>query len=324
MKVLITGGAGYIGSHTNRYFSRMGAETVVLDDLSAGHREAVIAGRLVRGDFGDAGLVDRLMAEEHFDAIVHFGAFADVADSVADPAKYYENNVDRMLTLLKGARDHGIRYFVFSSSAAIFGEPVYTPIDENHPKNPINPYGRTKLIGEYLLQDFERAYGMRYCALRYFNAAGAAKDGALGESHTPEHHLIPLIQRSAMEPDFTLSVYGTDYPTRDGSCLRDYVHVEDLAAAHWLGLRYIMDNDESQCFNMGSGRGVTVLELLEAMERLLGHEIPSQMAGRRPGDPAVLLADNRKVCSLLGWEPVNSGLDDILKDAWRWEQWRKY
>jgi UDP-glucose-4-epimerase len=324
MKVLITGGAGYIGSHTNRYFSEHGIDTVVVDDLSAGHAEAVLAGRLVRDNFGNRTILHDLMGNEPIDAIVHFAAYADVADSVADPGKYYRNNVSGMINLLNCMVAHKIKYFIYSSSAATFGEPKYIPIDEEHPQQPINPYGMSKLIGEKLLEDYERAYGIRYCALRYFNASGASRDGLIGESHTPEHHLIPLIQRAELNEDYRLKVFGCDYPTRDGSCLRDYIHVEDLAEAHYLGMKYIMEHNCSECFNMGSNTGFTVLELIHEFERLVGEPINYEITGRRVGDPASLLASNQKAKRLLGWEPKRSGIREILLDAWNWEKKRRY
>lgn len=323
MKVLITGGAGYIGSHANRFLTRQGVETVILDDLSGGHREAVPDGRLVVGDMGDRALLDDLMAAESFDAIMDFAAFIEVGESVAHPAKYYENNVVKLKTLLDAAVAHNIRYFVFSSTAAVFGEPQYVPIDEKHPRAPINPYGMTKRIGEAMLDDYGRAYDLVSCVFRYFNAAGAAADGTVGEAHTPESHLIPRVLRAANHGD-TLKVFGTDYDTRDGSCIRDYVHVEDLAEAHYLGLLYIMEKNESAQFNLGSNEGCSVLELIRAAERVTGEKIPYERAARRAGDPAVLIAANEKARLLLGWTPRRSDLAAILRDAWNWEQNRKY
>lgn len=323
MKVLITGGAGYIGSHTNRLLHDRGVETVVLDDLSDGHIEAVVCGRLVQGSFGDKALVDRLMKEEHFDAVVHFAAFASVPDSVVRPARYYYNNVTNMQTLLDCCVESGVKYFVFSSSASTFGEPQYTPMDENHPQQPINPYGMTKLIGERLLADYERAYGIRYCAFRYFCAAGDSKDSLIGEAHNPETHLIPVMVKAAKNGK-PFQVFGNDYDTRDGSCIRDFIHVLDLAEAHWLGLKYIMENDRSDCFNLGSNTGFTVLEMIRALEKVTGREVPYQIAARREGDPASLVASNEKARKLLGWEPVHSGIEEILRDAWNWENNRRY
>ncbi|MBQ2047961.1 MAG: UDP-glucose 4-epimerase GalE [Schwartzia sp.] len=323
MKVLITGGAGYIGSHCNRYFAEKGVETVVLDDLSSGHREAVTDGRFVEGDFGDRGLLDKVLGAEKFDGIIHFAAFIDVAESVAEPAKYYENNVVKMKTLLDAAVAHGVKHFVFSSTAAVFGEPEYVPIDEAHPKKPINAYGATKLIGEQMLADYGRAYGLRSCSFRYFNAAGDSADGRIGEAHNPEHHLIPLVLRASLA-NRAMKVFGTDYDTRDGSCIRDYVHVEDLAEAHYLGLKYIMENDGNHAFNLGSSEGFSVLEILHEAERVTGEPVPHDIADRRPGDPAVLIASNKKARDVLGWEPKRSEVQTILRDAWNWEQNKKY
>ena len=323
MKVLITGGAGYIGSHCNRYFAEKGVETVVLDDLSSGHREAVTDGRFVEGDFGDRGLLDKVLGTEKFDGIIHFAAFIDVAESVAEPAKYYENNVVKMKTLLDAAVAHGVKHFVFSSTAAVFGEPEYVPIDESHPKKPINAYGATKLIGEQMLADYGRAYGLRSCSFRYFNAAGDSADGRIGEAHNPEHHLIPLVLRASLA-NKAMKVFGTDYDTRDGSCIRDYVHVEDLAEAHYLGLKYIMENDGNHAFNLGSSEGFSVLEILHEAERVTGEPVPHDIADRRPGDPAVLIASNKKAKDVLGWEPKRSEVQTILRDAWNWEQNKKY
>ena len=323
MKVLVTGGAGYIGSHANRLLARKGVETVVLDDLSNGHREAVTDGRLVVGDMGDRGLLDELMAAERFDAVMDFAAFIEVGESVENPAKYYENNVVKLKTLLDAVVAHGIRYFVFSSTAAVFGEPRYVPIDEKHPREPINPYGMTKRIGEAMLADYGRAYGLASCAFRYFNAAGDAPDGAIGEAHEPESHLIPRVLRAAKNGR-AMKVFGADYETRDGSCVRDYVHVEDLAEAHYLGLLHIMKTGESERFNLGSSEGFTVLELIREAERVTGGKIPFEIAERRPGDPATLIAANGKAREVLGWAPKRSDLATILRDAWNWEQNRRF
>ena len=323
MKVLITGGAGYIGSHTNRYLHDMGVETVVLDDLSDGHREAVICGEFVQGSFGDRALLDELMQKHSFDAVIHFAAFASVPDSVIRPARYYQNNVTNMQILLDACVAHNVRHFVFSSSAATFGEPQYTPIDEAHPQLPINPYGTTKLIGEKLLADYDRAYGLKYCAFRYFCAAGDSKDGVLGEAHNPETHLIPVMVKAAMSGK-PFSVFGTDYDTRDGSCIRDFIHVLDLAQAHWLGLRHILADNPSDCFNLGSGDGFTVLEMIDALSRVSGKPVPHILAGRREGDPAVLVASSEKAMRVLGWKPEHSSIEEILSDAWNWEMNRKY
>lgn len=323
MNVLITGGAGYIGSHVNRYLAEQGVNTMVLDDLSDGHAEAIVAGKLVQGSFGDRVLLDDLFTQESFDAVMHFAAFASVPDSVRRPARYYRNNVANMQTLLDCCVEHGVKSFVFSSSASTFGEPRYVPMDENHPQAPINPYGMTKLIGEHMLADYERAYGLHYCAFRYFCAAGASRDGLIGEGHNPETHLIPVMIRAARSGK-PFQVFGTDYDTRDGSCIRDFIHVLDLAHAHWLGLKYIMEHGCSQAFNLGSNEGFTVLEMIRALEEVSGRSVPYEIAGRREGDPAVLVASNEKAKSVLGWQPQNSDIHTILRDAWNWDLNRRY
>lgn len=321
--MLITGGAGYIGSHTNKLFNEKGIETVVIDDLSNGHEQAVVCGRFVRGDFGDKVLVNQLMKQEDFDAVLHFAAFASVPDSMVRPARYYHNNVTNMQTLLDCCVENGVKYFVFSSSASTFGEPQYTPMDEMHPQQPINPYGMTKLIGEKLLADYERAYGLKYCAFRYFCAAGDSKDSSIGEAHTPETHLIPMMVKAAIHCK-PFCVFGTDYNTRDGSCIRDFIHVIDLAEAHYLGLKYIIEHDCSDSFNLGSNEGFTVLEMVKALEKVSEKPVPYQLSGRRRGDPAVLIASNQKAKEILGWTPVHSSINEILQDAWNWENKREY
>lgn len=324
MRVLVTGGAGYIGSHCSRYFNEKGIETVILDNLCEGHREAALGSRLIVGDCGDGQLLDRIFSEEPYDAVIHFAAFTSVGESVAEPRKYFRNNVGNMMTLMDAAVDHGIGYFVFSSSAAVFGEPEEIPIREDHPQRPINPYGETKMIGERMLADYERAYGLHSCSFRYFNAAGDSSDSLIGESHDPETHLIPLVIRAALGKRPPLQVFGGDYDTRDGSCIRDYVHVEDLASAHYLGLRYIMEHNVSEQFNLGSENGFTVLEIIRAFEKVAGIPVPYAMAGRRAGDPAVLVAGNEKAKTLLGWTPEKSRLETILTDAYQWELKRTY
>lgn len=324
MRVLVTGGAGYIGSHCSRYFNEKGIETVILDNLCEGHREAALGSRLIVGDCGDGQLLDRIFSEEPYDAVIHFAAFTSVGESVAEPRKYFRNNVGNMMTLMDAAVDHGIGYFVFSSSAAVFGEPEEIPIREDHPQRPINPYGETKMIGERMLADYERAYGLHSCSFRYFNAAGDSSDSLIGESHDPETHLIPLVIRAALGKRPPLQVFGGDYDTRDGSCIRDYVHVEDLASAHYLGLRYIMEHNVSEQFNLGSENGFTVLEIIRAFEKVAGIPVPYAMAGRRAGDPAVLVAGNEKAKTFLGWTPEKSRLETILADAYQWELKRTY
>lgn len=323
MKILITGGAGYIGSHVNAFLQSKGIETVVLDNLSDGHREAVKHGAFIEGDFGDAVLLDKIFDEHEIDAVMHFAAFASVPDSVVRPGRYYANNVGNMQVLLEACVRHGVKYFVFSSSAATFGNPQYVPMDEGHPQEPINPYGYTKLVGEQMLKDYERAYDLRYCAFRYFCAAGDSKDGVIGEAHNPETHLIPVMIKAALSGK-PFSVFGTDYDTRDGSCVRDFIHVLDIAEAHWLGLNYIMENDCSDDFNLGSNTGFTVLEMIKALEKVSGKEVPYVLADRRAGDPPELVASNEKARRVLGWVPSHSAIEEILGDAWNWEDKRTY
>ncbi|MDR1571064.1 MAG: UDP-glucose 4-epimerase GalE [Clostridiales Family XIII bacterium] len=323
-KVLITGGAGYIGSHCSRYFRSKGVETWILDDLSSGHGEAVDGQRLICGDIGDGALLDRIFSTHGFDAVVHFAALADVAGSVRDPAAYYGVNVAGMAVLLNAMVRHGARHIVFSSSAATYGEPERVPIDEAHPQAPVNPYGMTKLIGERMLADYGRAYGIKYSALRYFNAAGADASGEIGESHEPEHHILPLIFQTALGRRGAFQVFGGDYDTKDGTCLRDYVHVSDLAEAHFLALEHIMGDGASEAFNLGSGCGYTVLEVIRAFESVSGAALPFEMADRRAGDPARLVASNSRIRQALGWEPARSDIETIISSAWEWEKNRRY
>lgn len=317
--ILVVGGAGYIGSHMVKRLRRAGYVVTVADDLSSGHREAVAGTPLHVGDIGDAAFVDALLAAVRPAAVMHFASFIQVGESVADPGKYYRNNVTATQTLLDGMRAHGISKFIFSSTAAIFGDPVYVPIDEAHPKQPINPYGRSKWFVEQMLDDYDRAYGMQSVCLRYFNAAGADPDGELGECHAPETHLIPLILQVAAGRRPHISVYGTDYATPDGTCIRDYIHVEDLAEAHLLALRRLLDGGASARFNLGNGNGYSVREVIEAARRITGHPIPVVAGARREGDPPVLVADARAARDILGWQPRHAALDAIVTHAWQWE-----
>ena len=303
--------------------NQRGFETVILDDLSDGHFEAVIGGKLVTGNFGDRYLLDELMDAYKFDAVIHFAAFASVPDSVIRPSRYYINNVTNMQTLLDACVAHGIKRVIFSSSASTFGEPQYIPMDEAHPQKPINPYGMTKLVGEKMLADYDRAYGLKYCALRYFCAAGASTDGLIGEAHNPETHLIPVMIKAAVEQR-PFSVFGSDYDTKDGSCIRDFIHVLDIAEAHILGLEYLTEGNASEVFNLGSSEGFTVFEMISALSRVSGRTIPYKVSGRREGDPAVLVASNGKAKSVLNWEASHSGIEEILRDAWNWENHRRY
>lgn len=318
MNVLVIGGAGYIGSHMVKMLDQQGCSVVTLDDLSSGHRDAVLAGDFVEGSCGDRRLLEELLSRG-FDAVMHFASFIQVGESAKYPDKYYQNNFVNTLTLLDAMRTNGIKRFIFSSTAATFGEPQYIPIDEHHQQQPINPYGRTKLMVEQLLADYDNAYGMKSVCLRYFNAAGADPDGVLGERHEPETHLIPLVLQVASGRRQYISVFGRDYDTLDGTCVRDYVHICDLCSAHWLALQSLMNGGGSQCFNLGNGNGFSVQEVIDTAERVTGCKICVVDAPRRKGDPVRLVADSRLVRERLGWQPQYMDLDTIIGHAWAWE-----
>jgi len=319
MNILVTGGAGYIGSHTVRALLQRGHEVTVLDNLSYGHRQAVPTDRLVVGDLNEAKLVNGLLAERRIEAVVHFAAFAYVGESVTDPAKYYTNNFLNSLTLLEACRTNGIRRFVFSSTCATYGNPTKVPIDESEKQLPINPYGNTKLAFERALADYAAAYPFGYCALRYFNAAGASPDGTIGEDHNPETHLIPLVFQAAMGKRPRLDIFGTDYPTPDGTCIRDYIHVDDLAAAHILALDKLEAGAQLK-FNVGVGRGFSVREVIRTAEEVSGLKVPVKEGPRRPGDPAELVANADKIRRELGWQPHYTDLRPIVETAWNWHR----
>ena len=319
---MVVGGAGYIGSHMTRMLLREGGDVVVVDDLSGGHEESVDGARLLIGDVGDAAFVGWAVAHIRPDAVMHFASLIQVGESVAQPAKYYRNNVTATQVLLEAMRQHSVERFIFSSTAAIFGNPDYVPIDEAHPKRPINPYGRSKWMVEQMLEDFDVAYGLKSVALRYFNAAGADPEGALGECHEPETHLIPLILQVASGRRAHIAVYGDDYDTPDGTCIRDYVHVEDLCSAHLLALRQLRAGAPSARYNLGNGNGFSVKEVIEAARRVTGHPIPVKVEARRAGDPPRLVADASLARSALDWKPRFSDLETIIAHAWQWEQKR--
>lgn len=318
--ILVVGGAGYIGSHMVKYLARAGRHVVVLDNLSTGHADVVRYGELVVGDMADTELLDRLFHSHRFDAVMHFAAFSLVGESVSDPGKYYRNNVANTLNLLDAMVRHQVTHFVFSSTAATFGEPQTDRIDESHRQNPINPYGRSKLVVEHILADYDRAYGLRSVCLRYFNAAGADPEGELGERHDPETHLIPLVLQAASGRRSHIHVFGTDYETPDGSCLRDYIHVQDLCSAHQLALEWLQKHDQSQQFNLGNGDGYSVLEVITTAREVTGKEIPVLIGDRRVGDPARLIADATLAQQQLGWKPDYPDLADMIAHAWQWEQ----
>jgi UDP-glucose 4-epimerase len=319
-RVLVVGGAGYIGSHMVKDLLQAGCEVVTLDNLSRGHRALVPGGEFVEGDLGDARALDGIFSRRRIDAVMHFAAFSLVGESVADPLPYYRNNVANTVTLLDRMREHGISRFIFSSTAAVYGEPDRVPIAEDHPCAPTNPYGESKLAVEHLLRDCAAAYGLRFVALRYFNAAGADADGTLGERHQPETHLIPIVLQTATGERERVTIFGEDYPTADGTCIRDYVHVTDLAQAHRLALESLMAGAAGGTYNLGNSKGYSVRQVIETARRVTGRPIPATAAERRPGDPAVLVADSTRVRRELGWKPRYEDLEAIIGTAWRWHQ----
>ena len=317
--VLVPGGAGYIGSHCVRQLQRAGVPVVVLDDLSTGHGAAIDA-PLEVVDLADREGLRRVFRQHEPTAVIHFAAKCYVGESVEDPAKYYRENVVNTWHLLEAMREAGCRDIVFSSTCATYGEPVEIPMTEAHPQVPINPYGRTKLHMEHMMRDYGAAYGMRTAALRYFNAAGASPEGDLGEDHDPETHLIPRVLQAALGRGEGILIYGDDYDTRDGTCVRDYIHVDDLADAHLRALRRLQEGVEEIVCNLGTGTGYTVRELIEAAREVTGHPLPAEVVPRRPGDPAQLVSGGTRARDLLGWEPRRSSLRDVLADAWRFHR----
>ena len=320
MAVLICGGAGYIGSHVNKQLYKEGYETVVFDNLIYGHREAVKWGSFEQGDMKNISDLEAVFEKYPIDAVFHFAAYAYVGESVHEPEKYYYNNVANTLNLLHVMRKYGCKRIIFSSTCATYGEPKKVPITEDMPQNPINPYGFTKLAVEHILKDYQKAYGLEYVVLRYFNAAGADPDGEIGEDHDPETHLIPLVLDAAAGKRHNIKVFGTDYPTPDGSCIRDYIHVTDLAQAHLLALEYLKNGGQSDCFNLGNEAGTSVLEVIEAVRRVTGLDFPVTLTKRRPGDPAVLVGSNEKAKAVLGWKPEYTDIDTIVRHVWKWYQ----
>ncbi|MGO9386656.1 MAG: UDP-glucose 4-epimerase GalE [Methanobacterium sp.] len=318
--ILIVGGAGYIGSHVNKMLNLHGFETVVFDNLSYGHRDFVKWGVFEEGDLGEINDLRRVFQKYPITAVMQFAAFTYVGESVEDPQKYYLNNLCNTLNLLEVMLEEKVNYFVFSSTCATYGDPVEIPITEDHPQNPISPYGKGKYMVEQVLEDYSKAYNLRYASLRYFNAAGADPDGEIGELHDPETHLIPLILDVALGNREDIKIFGTDYPTADGTCIRDYIHVLDLADAHIKALKYIQNNDLSDVFNLGNGQGFSVKEVIDTVEKVTGKKIKASEVGRRPGDPPVLVGSALKARKLLGWQPRFNDLSLIIDTAWRWQQ----
>ena len=319
-KVLVTGGAGYVGSHCCKAFRQAGWEVEVYDNLSRGFKEAVLYGPLIKGDIRDTAKLEAVLKERRPDAVAHFAAYAYVGESVGDPALYYDNNVAGTLSLLDAVIATGVQVLLFSSTCATYGVPQRTPIDETHPQAPINPYGWTKLMIERALLDYSAAYPLRYAALRYFNAAGADLGGELGERHDPETHVIPLAIQAAQGSGDPFTIFGDDFSTRDGTGLRDYIHVDDLGDAHCRALNYLMEGGASDMFNLGTGVGTTVKEIADAVEARSGAPLHRIVAGRREGDPPALYANPSKAERILGWKATRSDIDTIIASAWAWHE----
>lgn len=318
MKILVAGGAGYIGSHVSLDLYRNGHTPIVLDNLVKGHRQAVKTGKLIEGDIGDEALIAKVVRDEQIEAVIHLCAYSLVGESVTDPAKYFQNNIGQSLKFLNVLRENGVNIFVFSSTAAVYGEPEETPITEDHPKNPGNPYGFSKLTFEGILKAYDQAYGMKYISLRYFNAAGADFDADIGEDHQPETHLIPVVMQADLGLRPHIEIYGTDYPTPDGTCVRDYIHVNDLAQAHRLAIEALAGGKPSTIYNLGNGLGYSNRQVIETIQKVTGKHLLIKEGPRRPGDPAVLVASSEKIKKELGWNPEYHNLETIIESAWRW------
>ena len=320
MAILVIGGAGYIGSHTSFILRDRGYEVVVFDSLELGHKEAVEGLSFVQGDYADYDLLDKTIKDYKIDAVMHFGAYASVGDSVVNPAKYYENNIGKGLVILRAMLNNDVKHMIFSSSAATYGEPQILPIPENHPQKTTNPYGETKLMYERILQDYDHAFGLKSVSLRYFNAAGADPAGRLGEDHTPEQHIIPLVIDAALGRRADVKIFGTDWDTRDGSCLRDFVHIVDLADAHIRALEYLRSGGQTTAYNLGNSYGTTVLEVVHATEKVSGKKITAVPSPRRPGDPGRLVASCEKIKAELGWNPQYPDIETIILHAYKWRE----
>jgi len=318
--ILVVGGAGYIGSHMVKDLLEAGYGVVTLDNLSTGHRDLLTGGDFVEGDLSDERVLDRIFSSYRISSVMHFAAFALVGESVENPLKYYRNNLAATIALLSAMIRHDVKRFIFSSTAAVYGEPLEVPIREDHPCNPTNPYGTSKIAVEKMLQDCDSAYGLRYISLRYFNASGADESGIVGERHTNETHLIPLVLKVATGERESIRIYGTDYPTPDGTCIRDYIHVSDLTQAHLLALEVLLSDGESAVYNLGNNRGYSVREVIELAEKVTGKKIAVIETDRRPGDPARLIASSEKIKKSLGWKPKYENLETIIKTAWVWHQ----
>ncbi|MBE9582041.1 MAG: UDP-glucose 4-epimerase GalE [Proteobacteria bacterium] len=322
--ILVVGGAGYIGSHMCKYLNRRGYHPIVLDNLVCGHRQAVKWGTFFEGSMGDSDLLRKIFSDFEIAAVMHFAAFCYVGESVTEPAKYYRNNVADTISLLEVMVKEKVSNFIFSSSCATYGEPLGIPIEETHPLRPISPYGRTKLMVEQILKDFAVGYGLKSVSLRYFNAAGADPDGELGEDHDPETHLIPLVLQTALGQRPSIQIFGDDYPTKDGTCIRDYIHIEDLAQAHLLALERILNGLPGGEYNLGNGEGYSVREVIEIAKNVTGKPVPVKVGKRRPGDPAILVGSSEKASRELGWRPQFPDLEAIIETAWNWHKANPY
>lgn len=320
MAILVCGGAGYIGSHMVAQLIEQGKEVVILDSFETGHKSAVLGGKIYSGDLRDRSVLDKVFTENKIEAVIDFAAYSLVGESMTEPLKYFNNNVGGTISLLEAMRDHNVKYIVFSSTAATYGEPENTPIIEGDRNLPTNAYGESKLCVEKILKWCDTAYGIKYTALRYFNAAGAHVSGKIGEDHKTETHLIPLILQVALGKREQIMMFGDDYDTKDGTCVRDYIHVTDLAKAHSLALERLMRGEESAIYNLGNGKGFTVKEVVEVSRKVTGHPIPAKVAPRRAGDPAVLIASSDKAVKELGWQPEFNALETIIETAWNWHK----
>ena len=319
-KVLVVGGAGYIGSHMVKDLLDANYKVITLDDLSTGHRELIPGGEFIEGRLGDTALLDTLFSTRDISAVMHFAAFSLVGESVENPLKYYRNNMAATAELLNSMIRHNVKRFIFSSTAAVYGEPVDIPITETHPCTPTNPYGKTKIAVEGMLNDCDSAYGLKYISLRYFNAAGADKSGKIGERHRNETHLIPLVLEVAAGRRENIKIFGADYPTPDGTCIRDYIHVSDLSSAHLLALNALLSGGDSAVYNLGNNKGYSVREVIELARKVTGKPILAIEADKRPGDPAILIASSDKIKEKLGWKPQYEDLEIIIETAWKWHQ----
>ncbi|SPZ49506.1 UDP-glucose 4-epimerase [Sarcina ventriculi] len=318
MAILVCGGAGYIGSHMVAELLVQNKEVIILDNFEKGHEDAILGGKIYKGDLRDKNILDKIFTENHVEAVIDFAAYSLVGESMVEPLKYFNNNVSGTISLLEAMKKYGVKYIVFSSTAATYGEPENTPILENDKTIPTNAYGESKLLVEKILKWCDTCYGIKFTVLRYFNAAGAHINGKIGEDHSPETHLIPLILQVALNKRDEIMIFGDDYKTKDGTCVRDYIHVSDLASAHLLALNRLIDGGESRIYNLGNGTGFTVKEVIEVARKVTNHPIPAKIAPRRAGDPAILIASSDKAISELNWKPKFNSLETVIETAWKW------